>query len=183
MQTRATPEIYGLMAEFQTPEALISATHHVKEAGYSRLDTYTPFPIEELIEAVAPGNTGVPLLVLIAGVVGALSGFVLQYVGNIIDYPFNIGGRPLNITNWPSMVPITFELGILFAAFTAAGAMVVLNGLPRPYHPVFNVPRFERASQDSFFLCVEADDPLFDRAQTSQLLRSLGPLQVNEVAH
>ena len=183
MQNRVATEIYGLMAEFQTPEGLVAATHHVKEAGYSRLDTFTPFPIEELIEAVAPGDTGVPRLVLIMGIIGALSGFILQYVGNILDYPLNIGGRPLDITNWPSMIPITFELGILFAAFTAAGAMVVLNGLPRPYHPVFNVPRFERASQDGFFLCVEAVDPLFDRAQTSQLLRSLGPLQVNEIAH
>jgi hypothetical protein len=183
MQNRASSEIYGLMAEFQTPEALVAATHKVKEAGYSRLDAFTPFPIEEIIEEVAPGDTGVPRLVLIAGVVGALSGFALQYIGNIIDYPMNIGGRPLNITNWPSMIPITFEMGILFAAFTAALSMVILNGLPQPYHPVFNVPRFERASQDAFFLCVEASDPLFDRAQTSQFLRSLGPLQVNEIAH
>jgi hypothetical protein len=183
MQARVTPELYGLMAEFQTPEALIAAVHKVKEAGYSRLDAYTPFPIEEIIEEIAPGDTGVPRLVLIAGIVGALSGFIIQYVGNILDYPFNIGGRPLDITNWPSMIPITFEMGILFAAFTAAISMVILNGLPRPYHPVFNVPRFERASQDAFFLCVEANDPLFDRAQTSQFLRTLGALQVNEVAN
>jgi hypothetical protein len=182
MQARLTPEIYGLMAEFKTPEELIAATHKVKAAGYSKLDAFTPFPIEEIIEEIAPGDTGVPRLVLLAGLVGAISGFTLQYVGNIIDYPFNIGGRPLDITNWPSMIPITFELTILFAAFTAAISMVILNGLPRPYHPVFNVPRFERASQDAFFLCVEASDPLFDRAQTSQFLRSLGPLQVNEVA-
>lgn len=183
MQARAIPEIYGLMAEFKTPDELVAATHKVKAAGYSKLDTFTPFPIEELIEEIAPGDTGVPRLVLIAGVVGALTGFVLQYYGNIIDYPYNIGGRPLNITNWPSMIPITFEMGILLASFTAAISMVVLNGLPRPYHPVFNVPRFEHASQDAFFLCVEASDPLFDRTQTSQFLRSLGPLQVNEVAH
>lgn len=183
MQTRVTTDIYGLMAEFRTPEALVEATHKVKEAGYSRLDAFTPFPIEELIEEIAPGNTGVPSLVLIAGIIGALTGFILQYVGNIIDYPMNIGGRPLNITNWPSMIPITFEMGILLAAFTAAGSMVLLNGLPQPYHPVFNVPRFERASQDAFFLCVEATDPLFDRTKTSQFLRSLGPLQVNEIAH
>lgn len=183
MQNRATPEIYGVMAEFKTPDALVAATHKAKAAGYSKMDAYTPFPIEEVIEEIAPGDTGVPRLVLIAGVTGALSGFALQYIGNIIDYPMNIGGRPLDITNWPSMIPITFELGILFAAFTAAIAMVVLNGLPQPYHPVFNTPRFERASQDSFFLCIEATDPLFDRSQTSAFLRTLGPAQVSEVAH
>lgn len=183
MQNRATPEIYGVMAEFKSPDALIAATHKVKAAGYSKMDAYTPFPIEEVIEEIAHGDTGVPRLVLIAGLVGALSGFALQYIGNIIDYPMNIGGRPLDISNWPSMIPITFELGILFAAFMAAIAMVVLNGLPQPYHPVFNTPRFERASQDSFFLCIESADPLFDRAQTSAFLRTLGPAQVSEVAH
>ena len=178
-----TSEVYGVMAEFRTPEALVAATHAAKHAGYSKMDAYTPFPIEEVIEEVAPGDTGVPRLVLIAGIIGALSGFAIQYIGNIIDYPMNIGGRPLDITNWPSMIPITFELGILLASFTAAISMVVLNGLPMPYHPVFNVPRFERASQDAFFLCIEATDPLFDRAQTSAFLRTLGPSQVTEVAH
>jgi hypothetical protein len=182
MQNRAS-DIYGMMAEFKTPEQLVAATHAAKHAGYSKMDAFSPFPIEEVIEEVAPGDTGIPRLVLIAGLIGASSGFILQYIGNIVDYPYNIGGRPLDVTNWPSMIPITFELGILFAAFTAAISMVVLNGLPSPYHPVFNVPRFERASQDAFFLCIEATDPLFDRAQTSAFLRSLGPLQVSEVAH
>lgn len=182
MQNRAT-DIYGMMAEFKTPEQLVAATHAAKHAGYSKMDAFSPFPIEEVIEEVAPGDTGIPRLVLIAGLMGASGGFILQYIGNIIDYPYNIGGRPLDVTNWPSMIPITFELGILLAAFTAAISMVVLNGLPSPYHPVFNVPRFERASQDAFFLCIEATDPLFDRAQTSAFLRSLGPLQVSEVAH
>ena len=182
MQNRAS-DIYGMMAEFKTPEQLVAATHAAKHAGYSKMDAFSPFPIEEVIEEVAPGDTGIPRLVLIAGLIGASSGFALQYIGNIIDYPYNIGGRPLDVTNWPSMIPITFELGILLAAFTAAISMVVLNGLPSPYHPVFNVPRFERASQDAFFLCIEATDPLFDRAQTSAFLRTLGPLQVSEVAH
>ena len=182
MQNRAS-DIYGMMAEFKTPEQLVAATHAAKHAGYSKMDAFSPFPIEEVIEEVAPGDTGIPRLVLIAGLIGASGGFALQYIGNIIDYPYNIGGRPLDVTNWPSMIPITFELGILLAAFTAAISMVVLNGLPSPYHPVFNVPRFERASQDAFFLCIEATDPLFDRAQTSAFLRTLGPLQVSEVAH
>jgi hypothetical protein len=183
MQNAMTSDIYGLMAEFKTPEELIAATHKLKEAGYSRMDAYTPFPIEEVIEEVAPGNTWVPFFTLIAGVTGAIFGFSLQYFGNIIHYPLNVGERPLDITNWPSMIPITFECGILFAAFTAAISMVILNGLPQPYHPVFNVPRFDRASQDAFFLCIESSDPLFDRSQTSQLLRTLSPLQVSEVAH
>ncbi|PDW03998.1 DUF3341 domain-containing protein [Candidatus Viridilinea mediisalina] len=181
MQNRADG-IYGVMAEFETPDELIAAAHAARHAGYTRMDAFSPFPIEEVIEEVAPGDTGVPRLVLIAGLTGAATGFILQYIGNVIDYPLNIGGRPLDITNWPAMIPITFEMGILMAAFTAAISMVILNGLPSPYHPVFNVPRFERASQDAFFLCIEATDPLFDRAQTSSFLRSLGPMQVTEVA-
>jgi Protein of unknown function (DUF3341) len=183
MKNRVTTEIYGVMAEFKTPNELIAATHKVKAAGYSRLDAFSPFPIEEVIEEVAHGDTGVPRLVLFAGLTGAITGFAIQYIGNIIDYPMNIGGRPLDISNWPSMIPITFELGILLASFTAAISMVVLNGLPQPYHPVFNAPRFDRASQDAFFLCIEATDPLFDRAQTSAFLRTLGPSQVAEVPH
>jgi Protein of unknown function (DUF3341) len=181
MQNRS--EIYGMMAEFSSPEALTAAAHKAKEAGYRQMDAYSPFPIEEVIEEIAPGDTGVPRLALIAGVLGALGGFALQYFGNVMDYPFLIGGRPLDISNWPSMIPITFEMGILLAAFTAAGSMIVLNGLPMPYHPVFNAPRFERASQDAFFLCIESSDPLFDRSQTSQFLRTLQPLQVSEVPY
>lgn len=176
-------DVYGVIAEFKSPEALTAATHHAKEAGYTRMDAYSPFPIEEVIENVAPGNTGLPLLVLIFGLTGATSAFLLQYIGNFVDYPLNIGGRPNNVTNWPAMIPITFELGILLAAFAAVFGMLILNGLPRPYHPIFSAPRFERASQDAFFLCIESSDPLFDRVQTSQFLRSLEPLQVSEVAH
>lgn len=181
MQMRS--DIYGVMAEFQTPEALIAATHQARAAGYRKMDAYSPFPIEEVIHEIDDGDTGVPRLVLLFGLIGAASGFILQYIGNIIDYPMNIGGRPLDITNWPSMIPITFESGILLAAFAATFGMIALNGLPMPYHPVFNAPRFERASQDAFFLCIESTDPLFDRSQTAQFLRSLKPLQVSEVPH
>jgi hypothetical protein len=183
MRNQFSGDIYGVMAEFQSPKDLIAAAHKARVAGYSKMDAYSPFPIEEVIEEVAPGNTGVPILVLIMGITGALTGFSLQYIGNILNWPLNVGGRPINISNWPAMIPITFEMGILFAAFTAAISMVVLNGLPMPYHPVFNVPGFERASQDGFFLCIESTDPLFDRAQTSQFLRTLSPTQVSEVAH
>jgi hypothetical protein len=182
MQNR-TNDVYGVIAEFSSPDALIAATHKAKEAGYRKMDAYSPFPIEEVIEEIAPGDTGVPRLALIAGLIGAISGFSLQYIGNIIDYPYIIGGRPNDVTNWPSMIPITFEMTILLAAFTSAISMVVLNGLPQPYHPVFNTPRFERASQDAFFLCIESTDPLFDRGQTSQFLRTLQPLQVSEVPY
>jgi hypothetical protein len=183
MRNRLSGDVYGVMAEFQSPDDLIAAAHKARLAGYSKMDAYSPFPIEEVIEEVAPGNTGVPILVLIMGLTGATTGFSLQFIGNILNWPMNIGGRPINISNWPAMIPITFEMGILFAAFTAAISMVILNGLPMPYHPVFNVPGFERASQDGFFLCIESTDPLFDRAQTSQFLRTLSPTQVSEVAH
>jgi hypothetical protein len=181
MQARS--DIYGVIAEFADPEALIHATHQARAAGYRKMDAYSPFPIEEVIEEVAPGDTGVPRLVLIFGLLGAASGFIIQYIGNIIDYPLIIGSRPMSIANWPAMIPITFESGILLAAFAAVFGMIALNGLPMIYHPVFNTPRFDRASQDAFFLCIESADPLFDRGQTSQFLRSLEPLQVSEVPY
>jgi hypothetical protein len=180
---QARNEVYGVIAEFADPEALIHAAHAAKAAGYRKMDAYSPFPIEEVIEEVAPGDTGVPRLVLIFGLLGAASGFIIQYIGNIIDYPLIIGSRPMSVANWPAMIPITFESGILLAAFAAVFGMIALNGLPMIYHPVFNTPRFDRASQDAFFLCIESTDPLFDRGQTSQFLRSLQPLQVSEVPY
>jgi hypothetical protein len=177
----ATPSLYGLMAEFDNAEAIIKATHRAHEEGFMDMDAYTPFPVEEVMECVSPHNTGVPLFVLIGGVTGALSGFILQMIAMTIDYPLNVGGRPPNITGWPSFIPITFESGILLAAFSAVISMIALNGLPMPYHPVFNVPGFERASQDRFFLCIEASDPKFDPNRTRQFLQSLGPQRVVEV--
>ncbi|MCG8351094.1 MAG: DUF3341 domain-containing protein [Chloroflexales bacterium] len=192
------PDIYGVMAEFNGPEELIAATRKAHAAGYRRMDAYTPYPIEEVMEEIAPADTGVPRIVLLAGLVGAASGFILQYVGSFLDYRINVGGRPLgnpaefNLTfegiaatfdGWQAFIPVTFEFGILLAAFGAVFGMIALNGFPMPYHPVFNVPRFDRASQDAFFLCIEANDPLFDRLSTQQFLRSLGPRQVNEVEY
>jgi hypothetical protein len=171
--------IYGLMAEFENPEQLVKATERAYETGYRKMDAYTPFPVEEVAEAMHFHNTGVPPLVLVGGLVGAFSGFLIQVIGSAYDYPLNVGGRPLY--SWPAFIPVTFEAGILIAAFAAVIGMLVLNGLPRPYHPVFNAPNFERVSEDRFFLCIEAKDPKFEQASTRAFLESLGPQQVSEV--
>ena len=171
---------YGLMAEFDDPQALVSAARRAYEKGYRRLDGYSPFPIEELGEALGIHGTAVPLLVLGGGIAGALTGYGLQYWVAAIAYPLNVGGRPFN--SWPSFIPVTFELTVLFAALTAVFGMLVLNRLPMVYHPVFNVPRFALATRDRFFLCVEAADPKFDPHATREFLESLAPREVSEVA-
>jgi hypothetical protein len=175
------PSIYGLMAEFRTPEELIAAARQAREAGFRRLDAYTPFPIEEVAEATGHHHSRLPLIVLIGGIVGALSGYGLQYWASVIEYPLNIGGRPLH--SWPAFIVPTFEMTILFAALSAVFGMFFLNGLPQPYHPVFNVPRFALASRDRYFLVIEAADPLFDREGTRKFLADLDPAEVNEVEH
>jgi hypothetical protein len=177
----AMSPIYGLMAEFDTPEDVLAAAKRAQAQGYRRMDAYTPFPVEGLSEAIGFHHTWLPLLVLIAGILGAIIGFASQYYATVIDYPLNVGGRPLN--SWPSYIPITFEVTILFAALTAVVGMIALNGLPMPYHPVFNVPQFALASRDRFFLCIEATDPLFDRVTTRRFLEGLKPREVSEVAH
>ncbi len=144
------PPIYGLMAEFHDSEELIEAARRTREAGFTRIDAYTPFPIEELAEAIGHHHSKLPLIVLIGGIVGAISGYGLQYWASVIAYPLNVGGRPFN--SWPAFIIPTFEMTILFAAFSAVLGMFVLNGLPKPYHPVFNVPRFALASRDRYFL-------------------------------
>lgn len=171
--------IYGLLAEFDSPEGLLAAARRVHQEGYRRLDAYTPLPIEGLSEAIGFHRTRVPLIVLLGGLTGCLGGFLLQYWIAAIYYPINVGGRPFN--SWPSFIPVTFELTILVAAISAVVGMLALNGLPMPYHPVFNVPRFELASRNRFFLCVEARDPKFDQQQTRQFLERLGPQGVYEV--
>jgi hypothetical protein len=173
--------IYGVMAEFDSPSALVSATRAAHAKGYRKLDAYSPFPIEELTEALHLHKNKLPLIVLTGGIIGGLSGFLLQYWIAVVYFPINIAGRPLN--SWPSFIIITFELTILFASISAVLGMLALCGLPMPYHPVFNVPRFSAASRNRFFLCIESDDPLFDRAQTSQFLGTLEPREVSEVAH
>lgn len=178
---RTRPDIHGLLAEYEGPRELIAAIRHAREAGYHELDAYTPYPVEEVIEALGVHHTRLPRIVLFGAIFGAVFGFGLQYWTSAIDYPINVGGRPLN--SWPSFLPVTFECTVLFAAFAAVLGMLGLNGLPMPYHPVFHVPRFQLASRDRFFLCVEATDPLFDREQTKRFLESLAPRQVSEVEH
>lgn len=173
------PSLYGLMAEFENPEDLLAAAHRAREEGYRRMDAFTPFPVHGLAEAIGFHRTGVPLIVLIGGIIGCVGGFLLQYYISVIAYPLNVGGRPLN--SWPAFLPVTFEMAILVAALSAVVGMLVLNGLPMPYHPVFNVPRFRLATRSEFFLCIEATDAKFDREATKRFLESLDPRGVYEV--
>jgi hypothetical protein len=175
------PPIYGLMAEFHEAEELIAAARRTREAGYRHIDAYTPYPIEELAEALGQHHSKLPLIVLIGGMVGALTGYLLQYWASVIEYPLNVGGRPYH--SWPAFIVPTFEMTILFAAISAVLGMFFLNGLPQPYHPVFNVPRFALASRDRYFLVIDARDPLFDREGTRRFLSELNPTEVNEVEH
>jgi hypothetical protein len=175
----ATIPIHGLMAEFHSPEALLQAAERAHGEGFKRMDAYTPFPIEGLAEALGVHDRRMPLIVLLGGIAGCLGGFFLQYWLAVIDYPLNVGGRPLN--SWPAFIPVTFEMTILFAALSAFLGVLALNGLPMPYHPVFNVEQFELASRNRFFLCIEADDPNFDRDGTWKFLESLSPDGVYQV--
>lgn len=171
--------VYGLLAEFDNPTDLVAAARAARQAGYTKLDAYTPFPIEELNEALDLGRTWVPAIVLIGGITGAFLGYFLQYYIAVIDYPLNIGGRPLH--SWPAFVPVTFELTILTAGLFAVLGMLALNGLPMPYHPVFNAPRFALATRDRFFLCIETTDPKYNRDDTWRFFDRLGPRSVTEV--
>ena len=171
--------IYGLMAEFLSAEELLEASKHAAEAGYRELDAFSPFPVEGLSEAIGFHKTKLPILVFFGGVFGCCGGFFLQWWPNVIGYPQNIGGKPLD--SWPAFIPITFEMTILFAALSATFGMIVLNRLPSPYHPVFNVERFARATKDRFFLLIKADDPKFDAQQTRNFLAELNPREVSEV--
>lgn len=174
------PKLYGIMAEFADPTAVVVAARRANEAGYKKMDAYTPFPIEELAEALGYKRRGrLPKIVLAGGITGALGGFFLQYWCAVIAYPMNIGGRPLN--SWPSFIPITFETTVLLAALSAVLGMLALNGLPMPYHPVFNVPEFALATRDRFFLCIESEDSIFDPAATRRFLESLHPAKVFDV--
>ena len=172
--------LYGLMAEFDDPTSLVAAANRTQEAGYRRYDSYSPYPIHELFDAMHCHDRRVSFIVLCGGIVGALTGFALQSWVSAVDYPLNIGGRPF--ISWPMFIPVTFELTILFAAFSAMFAWIGLSGLPLPYHPVFNVQRFRsRGSGEGFFLAIESTDPKFDRQGTFEFLQGLGPREINEV--
>ena len=179
MAENAAGDYYGLLGEFDDPDRIVEAVRRLRAAGYRRLDAYSPYPVENLAEALGHRFNLVPLLTLGGGVSGGAIGYLLQYWVSAIHYPINVGGRPLN--SWPSFIPITFELAILFAALAAGLGMLALNRLPQPYHPVFNVPAFVRASQDRFFLLVEARDSRFDAHDTALMLVGLGALRVHHV--
>jgi hypothetical protein len=171
--------VYGLMAEFDSVHTLLAAANRTREAGYKRIDAYSPFPVEGLAEAIGFPHNEVPLVVLIGGLIGGVSGYLMQYWMSAVDYPLNIGGKPYH--SWPSFIVITFEMTILFAGISAVFGMLALNGLPMPYHPVFNVPRFTSASKDRFFLIVFSSDQKYDPADTRQFLESLAPRSLSEV--
>ena len=171
--------LYGLAAEFATSEHLLTAAKRLREAGYRRLDAYTPFAMEGLTEVLRAADTRLPIIVLIGGVLGGIVTFALQYYGWVINYPLNVGGRPLD--SWPAFLVPSIVLTILSAALTAFIAMLARNRLPRPYHPLFNTPCFDRTSQDRFFLCVQAEDAHFDKTATWQALLDCQPLGVFEV--
>ena len=173
--------IYGLMAEFDNPSALVAAARTAREKGYRKLDAYSPFPIEELSEALHLHKNKLPLIVLCGGILGGSLGYLLQYYVTVIYFPINIAGRPLH--SWPAYIIITFEMTILLAAISAVLGLFALCGLPMPYHPTFNVPRFALASRNRFFLCIESSDPMFDHDGTCQFLESLEAREVSEVAH
>jgi hypothetical protein len=173
------PHLYGVIAEFGKPETLVHAVHAVRKEGYQVIEAYTPYPIEELHDAIGHGPSRVPLLVLMGGILGGLFGFFLQYWTSAVDYPLNVGGRPYN--SWVSFIPITFECTILFAGIAAVLGMLVLNGLPMPYHPVFSVPRFQLASRDRYFLMILARDPRFRAGDTFRFMETLGATLVSDV--
>jgi hypothetical protein len=175
---KRTP-IYGMMAEFDSPAQLVEAAHRTHAAGYQKIDAYSPFPIEGLAEAIGFHSNRVPLVVLIGGLLGGLSGYLLQYWIAVINYPINVGGRPYH--SWPAFIVVTFEMTILFGGIFAVFGMLALNGLPMPYHPVFNVPRFAFATKDRFFLIVFATDPKYSPSATRSFLESLEPRSISEV--
>src|SRR5882724_3902755 len=172
--------VYGLMAEFDDPKALVAATRRAHDAGYRRMDAYSPFPIEELHEALGAHHTRLPLIVLVGGVCGCIGGYALEYWSSVFAYPLNIGGKPLH--SWPAFIPVTFECTIHVPALSCVLGMLALNGLPMPYHPVFNLPRFALASRNRFFLCIESIDPKFDLEATRRFLETLGAREVSSVA-
>lgn len=170
-------KLYGVLAEFSDQERLIHAADQARQAGYVRMDAYSPIPVHGLSEALGQPDTKLPWVVFASGLMGGIGGYLLQWWTSAVDYPLNVGGRPLH--SWPSFIPVTFELIILFAAFAAVFGLFIANRLPKPHHPLFAVDGFERATRDRFFLCIESEDPKFDEARA--FLESLDANEVWEV--
>jgi Protein of unknown function (DUF3341) len=177
--TSGVTSVHGVMAEFENPERLIEAAEHAYASGYRKMDAFAPMPVEGLAEAIGFKRNNVAKAVLIGGICGVIGGYSLLYWITNIAYPLNVGGRPMH--SWPSYIPITFECMILLSALTALVSMLAMNGLPQPYHPVFNVPGFAKASRDGFFLCIEAADPKFSPSETLAFLRDVGGSEVTVV--
>jgi hypothetical protein len=175
------PPIYGLVAEFDTPTEIVVAARKAHGEGYRKMDAYSPFPVEGLSEAIGFHKDSVALICLVGGLLGLATAYVMQYWISAISYPVNVGGRPLH--SWPAFIVVCFEMTVLFGGLAAALGMLAMNGLPMPYHPLFNVPSFSFASRDKFFLCIEAVDPKFDREATYRFLATLGPRAITEVPH
>jgi len=171
--------LYGLMAEFEEHEQLVEAAKRAHAAGYREMDAFSPFPVEGLAEALGHEGSSVPLFTLLGGMAGGLGGYFMEWYSMARLYPFNVGGRPHN--SWPNFIPVTFELTVLIASLSAFVSMLILNRLPQPHHPVFNVPEFRRASIDRFFLCIETEDPQFNQAATWRFLERLKPVRISEV--
>ncbi|MCY3739233.1 MAG: DUF3341 domain-containing protein [Gemmatimonadaceae bacterium] len=179
MNDPAPAGAHGLMAEFERPEDLLAAAKKAYAEGYRRMDAYSPLPIHGLAAAIGFPRTNLPIATFLCGLLGGLCGYGLQYWVHVIDYPINIGGRPMH--SGPMFIPVTFELTILFAAIGTVVGLILLNRLPQPHHPVFNVPAFERASQDRFFLCIESEDDRYDAGSTRTFLEGVGAVEVSEV--
>ena len=173
------PTLFGLMAEFEEHEELLEAARRAYSEGYRRMDAYSPFPVEGLSEALGLEQSSIPLFTLAGGIIGGLGAYFMEWISMAKLYPINVGGRPMN--SWPNFIPVTFELTVLIASVSAFVGVFVLCRLPQPHHPVFNVPEFERASNDRFFLCIDADDPKFDLGETRKFLESLKSCKVTEV--
>src|SRR3954453_6133058 len=178
-KTDTATRLYGLLAEYKSPEALIEAAEKVYARGYRRMDAFAPFPVEGLAEAIGFRSNRMPFIVLIGGILGGVGAYFMMWFSAVLNYPLNVGGKPLH--SWPAFVPITFEVTILAASFAAVFGMLGPNGLPMPHHPLFYVPDFTRASRSRFFLCIQADDPLFDLDDTRAFLEGLEPRRIIEV--
>ena len=178
--TRAQPPLFGLLAEFPSDESLLAAAVRMRADGYEKVEAYSPYPIHGMAEALGIRGRRLPRIVLAGGIVGGVGGLLMQWYSAVVSYPLNVGGRPY--ASWPAFIPISFELTILVAGIAAVLGMFALNGLPQPYHPLFNVPAFMKASRDGFFLSIEAADLLFDLEYTRDQLLALGATGVFEVA-